>query len=460
MSFQLSDHIPEDNFYRRLRDLLSLDFLYKSTAPYYGTEGQKSIDPIVFFKLLLVGYLENQPSDRRIINTASMRLDIRYFIGYDLDEELPWHSTLSRTRQLYDEDVFNSLFRQILKQCIDKGMVSGKRQAVDSVLVRANASMDSVKEREIMDDATLFTKELETAQGYPAKVKHSNKTRISRTDPDSRMATKPGKPTKLSYLGQLSVDTSSYVITHIQAFHADKRDSQCLDTVVSKVEANLSENHLQVEEVIADTNYSSAEALRSLKRRNIRGFIPNIGAYKAEREGFSFDPANDSYQCRAGKTLKFSGYRNHHGITKVYTSSSADCRGCPFKHACVGKSKQKMITNSISKPLFDEMHQRINGTEGKKMMSIRKSTVEPIIGNLVEYLGMKKVYTKGIKLANKCMLMAGLCYNIKKLMKQTAKRHKNGMNTLNVWRGQDTACFLGTVIYYSTQMLMAKTASS
>ena len=88
-----------------------MDFLYKFTEPYYGREGQKSIDPVVFFKLLLVGYLENQPSDRRIINPASMRLDIRYFIGYDLDEELLWHSTLSRTRQLYDENVFNSLFK-------------------------------------------------------------------------------------------------------------------------------------------------------------------------------------------------------------------------------------------------------------------------------------------------------------------------------------------------------------
>lgn len=425
MSFQLSDHVPEDNFYRRLRDLLSLDFLYKSTAPYYGREGQKSIDPVVFFKLLLVGYLENQPSDRRIINTASMRLDIRYFIGYDLDEELPWHSTLSRTRQLYDEDVFDSLFRQVLRQCIENGMVSGKRQAVDSVLVRANAAMDSVKEREIMDDAALFARELEKNGECRATVKPSNKTRISRTDPDSRMATKSGKPTQLCYLGQLSVDASGHVITHIQAFHADKRDSQCLDTVVSKAADNLSEGHLQVREVVADTNYSSAEALTSLTRRNIRGFIPNTGTYKAEREGFTFDPANDRYLCRSGKTLGFKGYRNHHGISKVYMSNVTDCRSCPFKSTCIGKSRQKMITNSLSKPLFDEMHLRINSPQGKKMMAVRKSTVEPVIGTLVEYLGMKKVYTKGIKQANKCMLMAGLCYNIRKLMKHTAKRTKN-----------------------------------
>ena len=99
-NFQLSDRVPADNFYRILKETLDLRFLRKTTAHYYGTEGQESIDPIVFIKLILVGYLENLGSDRRIITTASMRLDILFFIGYNLDEPLPWHSTLSRTRQL------------------------------------------------------------------------------------------------------------------------------------------------------------------------------------------------------------------------------------------------------------------------------------------------------------------------------------------------------------------------
>src|SRR5882672_8733738 len=123
-NFQLSDRVPEDNFYRRLKGELDLGWLYKSTAAYYGSEGQQSIDPVVFFKLLLIGYVENIGSDRRIISTVSMRLDMLYFIGYDIDETLPWHSTLSRTRQLYRPEVFTVLFRQVLKQCIAKGMVT------------------------------------------------------------------------------------------------------------------------------------------------------------------------------------------------------------------------------------------------------------------------------------------------------------------------------------------------
>lgn len=159
-NFQLSERVPAENFYRRLKEELDLNFLRNATGPYYGSEGQKSIDPVVFFKLILVGYLENLNSDRRIIEHARMRLDILYFIGYDIDEELPWHSTLSRTRQLYGEEVFLQLFREVLKLCIDKGMVSGRRQAVDSAYIKANASMDSLMEKEVLEDAGTFTEEL------------------------------------------------------------------------------------------------------------------------------------------------------------------------------------------------------------------------------------------------------------------------------------------------------------
>ena len=82
--FQLSDRIPETNFYRRLKEVLDLGFLYSLTNGYYGDSGQKSIDPVVFFKLCLVGYLENMISDRKLIEHCSMRLDIMYFLEYDI----------------------------------------------------------------------------------------------------------------------------------------------------------------------------------------------------------------------------------------------------------------------------------------------------------------------------------------------------------------------------------------
>jgi len=75
-SFQLSSRVPEDNMYRRLKEVLDLQWLYRTTKKFYGSEGQQSIDPTVFFKLILIGYLENLQSDRKIISTVSMRLDM------------------------------------------------------------------------------------------------------------------------------------------------------------------------------------------------------------------------------------------------------------------------------------------------------------------------------------------------------------------------------------------------
>ena len=114
LSFSLSQRIPENNFYRRLKSILDLQFIRDMSRPYYGSEGQKSIDPTVFFRLMLVGYLENITSDRQLIEHVSMRMDLLYFIDYNVDDPIPWHSTLSRTRKLLPNAIFEEAFERIL----------------------------------------------------------------------------------------------------------------------------------------------------------------------------------------------------------------------------------------------------------------------------------------------------------------------------------------------------------
>lgn len=460
-NFQLSDRVPTDNFYRRLKETLDLRFLYKTTASYYGSEGQESIDPTVFFKLMLIGYLENLGSDRRIITTASMRLDMLFFIGYNIDEPLPWHSTLSRTRQLYGEEVFKTLFKQVLKMCINKGMVSGRRQAVDSALIKANASMDSIAEKEIMTDVDDFTDELRLNQedkpqkvhpykkkkveehhrwktkayhGMPGtrsdqfKEEHagddyqpkylSNHTHYSTTDKDARIAVKPGKPRQLNYLAQTSVDTSHHVITHIEAYHADKKDAQCLPRIIKGLKENLHDEGLTIEQIIADAGYSSGQALKALEQHNITGYIPNFGKYKSEREGFTYHIEEDYYTCPQGKRIIFKKIKDNNGhLAKEYRSSQKDCMSCPLRASCIGKSAEKRIIDTVDKPYYDKMHERLQTPYARKMKKLRQSTVEPVLGTLINFLGMRRVNTRGIRLANKCMMMAAIAYNIKKMMK-------------------------------------------
>ncbi len=452
-TFQLSNHVPEDNFYRRLKELLPLQWIYKETAKYYGTEGQQSIDPVVFFKLMLIGYLENSGSDRRIISTASLRLDMLYFIGYNIDEALPWHSTLSRTRQIYGQEIFRALFKRVLTLCIEKQMVAGKRQAMDSVFVQANASMESLKKKEIISDVDNYVDELDnedeafntplqpkiipsqktSEKDISPKKNISNSEYCSTSDADARVSLKPGKARRLNYLAQVSVDTANHVITNIQSDYADKKDSQCLPSLLENTIANLSENDLQIEEVLADGNYSSSEALRTLEEKGIKGYIPNFGQFKTSREGFEYDEEKDCFICSQGKFLEYKSIRTNPrdgGKMKQYRSIAKDCKSCPLKNKCIGKSSFKTISVTVEKELFERMHARLQTPKARQMKKLRSSTVEPVLGTLVNFLGMRRVNTKGIRQADKCMLMSAVAYNLKKLMKWESKKRQSATNTV------------------------------
>ena len=461
--------VPQSNFYRLLNKELDLHFLYKATAQYYGEEGQESIDPVVFFKICLIGYLNNINSDRKLIEYCSDSLAIRLFLRYDIDEPLPWHSTISRTRQLYGEEVFLELFRKVLSMCVEKGMVSGKRQAVDSAFIKANASLDSLLEKEVLDDAVVYADELNRNSEYQVTVakkkqveQHhdwkkrtkkdipggdysegkegnsgefiqarylSNHTHYSPTDPDARISTKPGKARNLNYLGQLSVDTSHHVITGACADFASKKDSQCLEKIADLTQQNLNLNGLKIRQLIADTGYSSGEALKYLEENNIDAYIPNFGQYKFEREGFIYNETLDQYECQRGNKaiLPFKGIRKRHDDyeNKQYRSSESVCKNCPLlKECCGAKTKFKKLSHSIHKEYYDRMHKKLteNKVYAQRMSRLRSATVEPVLGTLINFLNMKRVNTRGVDLANKHVLMAALTYNLKKYLKFVNKK--------------------------------------
>ena len=113
------------NLYRRLAELVDWTLLYDQTRALYSHTGQPSLDPVVFFKLVLLGRLENLVSDRHLVEHCALRLDIRLFFGYEVDEELPWHSTVSRTRQLFSATIFERLFDHVFTQCVARDLVAG-----------------------------------------------------------------------------------------------------------------------------------------------------------------------------------------------------------------------------------------------------------------------------------------------------------------------------------------------
>ncbi|WP_026777580.1 IS1182 family transposase [Polaribacter sp. Hel_I_88] len=480
-NFQLSSRVPKTNFYRRLSVVLKLDFLRNQTKLYYGNCGQKSIDPIVFFKLCLVGYLENIISDRKLIEHCSMRMDILYFLGYDIDEVLPWHSTVSRTRQLYPESVFETLFTHVFKMCFDKGMVSGHTQAIDSAPVKANASMDSLElkvpasdleshlasvrqiserdkavyrkakenkasleqqtitaNKKQLDSITARNKRWSITQdhrpgaGNKGSRYTSNKTHYSPTDPDARISVKPGKARKLNYMSQLSVDTGHHVISDVQAYHADHKDSQCLEDISERLSNRLNSFGLVWENCVADTGYSSGEVYAYLETKGLKSFIPPHGTYKGGPDNFKYYSIPDLYLCPQGKVIPFKKVffeSKNNTKKKEYRASSKICIDCPLKGSCLGKSKEKKFTVTFYRDEYERNNQRINSRQGRYMKGKRQSTVEPVFGTLTQFLGLRKINTIGIKQANKVMHLSAIAYNLKKYLKFVNKKVKSGVKT-------------------------------
>lgn len=477
-SVSLQELVPKDNFYRKLSQNLDLHFLRAATAAYYGSEGQESIDPIVFFKILIVGYLNNINSDRRLIEYCADSLGIRLFLGYDIDEVLPWHSTISRTRQLYGEDIFLSLFQRILSQCVAKGMVRGKRQAIDSAFVKANASMDSLLEKEVATDAVEYVRELNEQSDYqispengvdqledkipeqtdepgrpvPRGKPRTNQTHYSATDPDASISTKPGKPCQLNYFGQIAVDDAHHVITGAMADYASKRDSECLPAILNQTIANLAGNDIQIDQIIADTNYSSGSALHYCEEQNVDAYIPNFGRYKSTREGFFYNRELDQYECQRGNKAILSFKRIGKGKDsnkRIYRSNQSACKDCPFRESCFSKScKIKEISHSTNKEYYDRMHAKLGkGHTARTMRRIRSRTVEPVLGTLINYRNMKRANTRGIFQVNKHVLMAAMSYNLKKLLDFTRKRANAVAKALPIPRGEVSLAAKPVYIY-------------
>jgi len=438
LRFRLSERVPKQNLYCRLGELLDWNFLYEQTRALYSHTGQPSLDPVVFFKLVLVGRLENIASDRRLIEHCALPLDILYFLGYEVDEDLPWHSTISRTRQLYPATVFEHLFAHVFAQCVAAGLVAGDTQTVDSAPVKASASLDSLREKQPVEAAAPMLHVVGRPPAPPAAEPHqpapahqlrreaarqakrrteagnlgaqhakakllSNKTHYSPTDPEARISVKPGKVRALNYLCSLAVDTAAGVISHIQADFAAGRDSAHL---------------LTLRELVADTGYSTGFNYTFLEQCHVTHWIPAFGAYKPEVAGFPYDPTQDTYGCPAGKLLRFRAYRvtEDGNWSKLYRATYQDCQQCPLRARCVPGAQYKQLIRSAFDAAYRRAWHRQRTPAGQRMRRVRQRTVEPVFSHLLYQYGLRRVGTKGRAAAHKTMLLSAIAYNLKKLL--------------------------------------------
>ncbi|WP_133272541.1 IS1182 family transposase [Hymenobacter radiodurans] len=436
--------VPTRHFYQQLLQTVDFSFVRSLFAPFYSAGGRPSLDPVVFVKLLLVGHLENITSDRKLLELAQLHLGIRAFLGYDLAQPLPWHSTLSRTRQRLPVAVFEACFTHIVGLCIQQGLVSGHTQAVDSAYIKANASMSrlqpkrsraSTEATNTVDPTnappiTASEDRLQHIQRFHAAIRKaaptksgrlvSNLTHYSPADPEARICFKTGKIRQLAYTASVSVDAAQHVITHIHADLADWRDSRYLLAIVDSTQQRLQTFALAMTTVVADAGYSSGENYEQLEKRGLTGYIPAHGKYKAEHAGFTYDAVTDRYTCSQGKQLVFDKLilDRQGNPKKRYWAKAADCKHCPLAAQCKGKkAREKRLHHTVYKGQYDRMLARLATRVGQRMRRLRASTVEPVLGSLITYFGVRHITKKGQAGAAKVLYVAAMAYNLKKYLR-------------------------------------------
>src|SRR6266566_1982196 len=185
----LEELVPQDHFYRHLERTLDLSFVREFVQETYANKGRPSIDPVVFFKLQLVMFFEDIRSERLLMRQVADRLSVRWYLGYDLDDPLPDHSSLSRIRTRYGLTVFRRFFDAILEQCQRAKLIWGKELYIDATKVDANASVDSLTTRFAVEAREAFQKHVQ--QLFQEEVDQS----LPEPDPSAPEAT--AQPTPL-----------------------------------------------------------------------------------------------------------------------------------------------------------------------------------------------------------------------------------------------------------------------
>ncbi len=212
----LEQRVPQNHILRKIKDTIDFDFIYKEVRDTYGDNGNVSVPPPVILKMMLLLVLYNVRSERELMDTIPLRIDWLWFLGYHLDSEVPDHSVLSKARARWGVAAFKRFFERIVWQCVEAGLIDGRKLFVDASLIDANASNNSVVDtrsltRYLNKGYRRLEERLDELEEH--KATPANSTHISPTDPDASVTRHGSGRSKLRYKTHRAVDPKAEVIT-------------------------------------------------------------------------------------------------------------------------------------------------------------------------------------------------------------------------------------------------------
>jgi len=423
--FRLDDQIPETRLLRLIDKHISFEFVRQQLKDCYSASGRPSIDPELLLRILLIGYLYGISSERRLVEELRMHLAWRWFTGLGFDQEVPHHSTFSKNRhgRFQESKLFEQLFEQIVRQCVDVGLVQGKHLSVDGSFIEANAAKESRIPREQLAEAAEVH---QTVRQYLKEVEEQNPVeelvheqgQVSTTDPDSTYATKGGTPPRLGYYDNYLVDNDSCVIVGVQATAA--RMSQETVAAQDMLTRFAQWRGREPSSVVADATYGNGEFLQWLLDRGITPYMrtrdsalrKNNPGYGPER--FTYQPESNSYRCPAGQQLNYVGL-NVRNRAHAYIGSAKRCGACSQKAQCT-TGRYKYLAIHIHESARQRARELANTPEFSKAQRQRKK-VEALFAELKNHIGLRRLRLRRLKFVREQFFFAAAAQNIKRLVR-------------------------------------------
>ena len=428
--FCLEEQVPENHLLRLIDRHISFEFVREQLKDSYSATGRPSIDPELLLRILLMGYLYGITSERKLVEELRMHVAWRWFTGLSFDQEIPHHSTFSKNRhgRFQESKLFEQLFEQIVRQCVEVGLVRGKQLSVDGSFVEANAAKESRVPREQLVEAaqvhyTLRQYLKEVEEQNPIEEAVHQQDQVSSTDPDSTYATKGGTPARLGYYDNYLIDNHSCVIVGVQATAA--RMSQETVAAQDMLTRFAQWQGRGPESVAADTTYGNGEFLQWLADRSITPYMrtrdsihrKNSPFYGPER--FTYEPENNRYICPAGQPLNYGG-RVHRNRAFNYIGTRKRCGPCSHRGQCTSAAFRSLIIHQ-HEPARQRARELVNTPEFAQAQRQRKK-VEALFAELKNQIGLRRLRLRRLKFVREQFFLAAAAQNIKRLVRFLSQR--------------------------------------
>jgi transposase len=383
----LDQRVPPNHTLRKIQERIDFDFIYGEVKDTYGDNGNVSIPPPVILKMMLLLVFYNVRSERELMDTIPLRLDWLWFLGYDLDSEVPNHSVLSKARARWGVEAFRDFFERIVWQCVEAGLVDGSKLFIDSSLVDANASNNSVIDtqslrvhlRENYKKLEARLEEVEESTDLSRRYEKKNSRYMSTTDPDAAIVNR-GKP-KLSYQVHRAVDGRAEVITATETTVGDVNEAHVM---VPLLESHHENTGRVAEVVVADSKYGTIENFLACHDRGLRAHIPDLREASVKRteklkifseEQFQYDPESDTYRCPAGNRLKPKSLHAHRQ-SRDYAAPKKICASCPLREQCTKNKSGRTIKRHLRQEELDRMREASRSSCAKRDIKTRQHLME------------------------------------------------------------------------------------